>query len=96
MNITSFIVNFNFIGLALLQDMKLHEESRLAVCLQFHSFSGMPNMWVVYCVQQLEMLAELYTTLRHAATTRNSSMYVSISVRNSLYERIHVHLLVVA
>lgn len=64
--------------------MKLHEGNRLAVCLQFHSFSDTPNMWVVYCVQQLEMLAKLYTTLRHAAASRNPSMYVHTSVLNNL------------
>lgn len=71
----------NFISLytlytALLQDMKLHEDSRLAVCLQFQSLSGSPHMWVVYCVQHLEMLAELYTTLRYAASKRTCSMYM--------------------
>jgi hypothetical protein len=53
--------------------MKLHEESRFAVCLQFHSLSGSPYMWVVYCVQQLEQLARLYITLRQAAARRSYS-----------------------
>lgn len=82
MNINNLLLNLLNFLLALLQDMKLHEESCLAVCLQFHSFSGTPNMWVVYCVQQLETLAKLYSTLRHAAATRNSNMYVSRNVLN--------------
>ena len=58
--------------------MKLHEENRLAVCLQFRSFSGSPYMWVVYCVQQLDVLAKLYITLRQAAR-RSYSTYVHVS-----------------
>ena len=63
-----------YLTLALLQDMKLHEESCFAVCLQFQSLSGSPYMWVVYCVQQLEQLARLYITLRQAAARRNYSL----------------------
>ena len=66
-----FTCTLPLLTLALLQDMKLHEESRFAVCLQFRSLSGSPYMWVVYCVQQLEQLARLYITLRQAAARRN-------------------------
>ena len=64
--------------IALLEDLKLHEESHLAVCLQFHTFSGSPYMWVVYVVQTLEELAKLYTTLRYAVSRRSYSSYVHV------------------
>ena len=74
----SSLGNLLHLRAALLQDMKLHEESRLAVCLQFQSLSGSPHTWVVYCVQELELLAKLYTTLRYAASRRSylCSLYV--------------------
>lgn len=54
--------------LALLQDIKLHEGRRLAVCLQFSSFDSTPY-WVVYCVSDLDTLSLLYITLKHGMET---------------------------
>lgn len=53
---------------ALLQDIKLHEGRRLAVCLQFSSFDSTPY-WVVYCVSDLDTLSLLYITLKHGMET---------------------------
>ena len=65
---STFTCSFLLSPPALLQDIKLHEGRRLAVCLQFSSFGSTPT-WVVYCVPTLDTLAVLYLTLQHGKET---------------------------
>lgn len=60
----------------LIHHIKLHEGKRLAVCLQqpsSRSSSLGGSRWVLYCVQNLEDLARMYSALKTAMARSRSA-----------------------